>query len=259
MVHKNIIRLLPDSVCSQISAGEVVQRPASVVKELLENALDADAKEIKIILEDGGKTLIQVIDDGIGMSAVDARMSLEKHATSKIHTAEDLYAIKTMGFRGEAIASIVAVAQCVITTRPKNIKIGTKIIVEGSNVITQEPINTHVGTNFIVRNLFYNIPARRVFLKSAEIEMRHVVEEFRQIALARHDIHLTLISNKQEIYDLQPTTLINRIIDIFGKNNIFYLRIIVLSKALHCKKLYMMRMIVTWQRIKRYHMCCSLM
>lgn len=226
MFHKNIIRLLPDSVCSQISAGEVVQRPASVVKELLENALDADAKEIKIILEEGGKTLIQVIDDGIGMSAVDARMSLEKHATSKIHTAEDLYAIKTMGFRGEAIASIVAVAQCVITTRPKNIKIGTKIIVEGSNVITQEPINTHVGTNFIVRNLFYNIPARRVFLKSAEIEMRHVVEEFRQIALARHDIHLTLISNKQEIYDLQPTTLINRIIDIFGS---FYRK-----KLLHC-------------------------
>jgi DNA mismatch repair protein MutL len=226
MFHKNIIRLLPDSVCSQISAGEVVQRPASVVKELLENSLDASAKEIKLIIEDGGKTLIQVIDDGIGMSAIDARMSLEKHATSKIHTAEDLYAIKTMGFRGEAIASIVAVAQCILTTRPKDINIGTKIIVEGSKVITQEPITTHVGTNFIVRNLFYNIPARRVFLKSAEIEMRHVVEEFRQIVLARNDVHFILISNKQEIYDLQPTTRINRIVDILGG---FYRK-----KLLHC-------------------------
>ena len=226
MFSKNVIRLLPDSVCSQISAGEVVQRPSSVVKELLENALDAGAKEIRLLIEDGGRTLIQVIDDGVGMSAIDARMSLEKHATSKIHTAEDLYAIKTMGFRGEAIASIVAVAQCVLITRPRDNKIGTKIIVEGSNVITQEPINTHVGTNFIVKNLFYNIPARRVFLKSAEIEMRHVVEEFRQIALARNDIHLTLISNKQEIYDLQPTTRINRIIDLLGN---FYRK-----KLLHC-------------------------
>ena len=177
------IELLPDHVANQIAAGEVVQRPASVVKELLENAIDADAKNIKLIVKDGGKTLIQVIDDGIGMNPSDARMSFERHATSKIRKAEDLFELTTKGFRGEALASIAAIAQVRLRTKTQSDGLGTEISIEGSEVQEQQAVATEKGSSLAVRNLFYNIPARRNFLKSDAVELRHIIDEFQRVAL----------------------------------------------------------------------------
>ena len=228
MLDSNIIFLLPDTVCNQIAAGEVVQRPASVVKELLENSIDAGSTEIQLVIKNGGKSLIQVIDNGIGMSAIDARMSLEKHATSKIKSVEDLYCVKTMGFRGEAIASIVSVSQSEVITKTKYSEIGTKIVVEGSSVLSQEEYNTHVGTNFIIKNLFFNLPARRVFLKTKEIELRHIMNEFQYVAISRPDIKFSFISDGEEKYNLKSTNLLNRIADLLG--NIYK------TKAIKCNE-----------------------
>src|SRR5882672_11497390 len=174
----DIIRLLPDSIANQIAAGEVVQRPASVVKELMENSVDAKATTIRLIVKEAGRNLIQVIDDGSGMSETDARMSLERHATSKIRSAEDLFTIRTMGFRGEALASIAAVSQFEMKTRLASSELGTLLVVEGSEVKRQEPVACDKGTSIAVKNLFYNIPARRNFLKSNPVELRHCLDEF---------------------------------------------------------------------------------
>jgi DNA mismatch repair protein MutL len=214
----DIIQLLPDSVANQIAAGEVVQRPASAVKELIENAIDAGADKIQLIVKDAGKTLIQIIDNGCGMSATDARMCFERHATSKIRKAEDLFAIKTMGFRGEAMASIAAVAQVELKTRKHEDELGTKLVIEGSEVLSQEPCATTAGTSISVKNLFYNIPARRNFLKSNPVEMRHIIDEFQRVALAHPEIHFTLHHDGQEVYHLPQTQLKQRIIHLLGNN-----------------------------------------
>ena len=214
----DIIHLLPDSIANQIAAGEVVQRPASVVKELLENSIDARANTIQLIVKDAGRTLIQVIDDGIGMSATDARMSFERHATSKIKTADDLFAIRTMGFRGEALASIAAVAQVELRTRRSGDEVGTSIRIEGSEFKNQESVSCPKGTNFQVKNLFYNVPARRNFLKSNPVEMKHVLDEFQRVSLAHPSITFTLYHNDVEVYNLPAGKLSRRIVDIFGKN-----------------------------------------
>lgn len=214
----DIIRLLPDALANQIAAGEVVQRPASAVKELLENAVDAGAKDIKVIIKEAGKTLIQVMDDGCGMSETDARMSLERHATSKISKTEDLFAIKTMGFRGEAMASIAAVAQVEIKTKPEGQDLGTMICIEGSEIKKQEPVACEKGTSISVKNLFYNVPARRNFLKSNGVEMRHIVEEFQRVALAYPQICFSLYQNDLETYKLTDGKLSQRIVGLFGKN-----------------------------------------
>ena len=214
----DIIHLLPDSIANQIAAGEVVQRPASVVKELLENSIDARANTIQLIVKDAGRTLIQVIDDGIGMSATDARMSFERHATSKIRTADDLFAIRTMGFRGEALASIAAVAQVELRTRRLVDEVGTSIKIEGSDFKNQESVSCPKGTNFQVKNLFFNVPARRNFLKSNPVEMKHVLDEFQRVALAHPEITFTLYHNDVEVYNLPAGKLSRRIVDIFGKN-----------------------------------------
>ncbi len=214
----DIIQLLPDSIANQIAAGEVVQRPASAVKELVENAIDAGATSIKLIIKDAGKTLLQVIDDGIGMSETDARMSLERHATSKIRKAEDLFTLHTMGFRGEALASIAAVSQLELRTRKETTELGTLLVVEGSAIKKQEPIAAPKGTNISVRNLFFNIPARRNFLKSNPVELRHIIDEFQRLALARPDIGFELIQEDDSIYSLPPTKLNQRIVSLFGKN-----------------------------------------
>ncbi len=215
-MQESKIKLLPDHVANQIAAGEVVQRPASVVKELLENALDAGATQIKLIVKDGGKTLIQVIDNGSGMNPIDARMSLERHATSKISTADDLFAIKTKGFRGEALASIVAVSHLELKTKIPGEELGTYIKVEGSKIITQEPAATPAGTAISVKNLFYNIPARRKFLKSVQVEMKHINDEFVRVAIAHPDISFTLIHNGNTVYQLPPAGSLQRINNIFG-------------------------------------------
>ncbi len=214
----HVIHILPDSVANQIAAGEVVQRPASVVKELAENAIDAFAKNIKIIIKDSGKTLIQVIDDGMGMSEIDARTAFERHATSKISEANDLFAISTFGFRGEALASIAAVSQVELNTRKADAELGTHIEIEGAKFITQQPTLCNTGSVFTVKNLFYNVPARRRFLKSDALEFKHIVDEFHRVVLAHPEIAFTLIHNDSEIYSLSPTTLKQRIIHIFGKN-----------------------------------------
>ena len=214
----NIVQLLPDALANQIAAGEVIQRPASVVKELVENAVDAGGNHIKVIIKDAGKTLIQVIDDGIGMSEVDARMSLEKHATSKINQAEDLFNIHTMGFRGEALPSIAAIAQMEIVTRTTGTELGTKLIVEGSKIKIQESTAASLGTNISVKNLFFNVPARRNFLKSTPVETKHIVEEFQYIALSRPDIAFSLYQNDQETYRLPAGKLAQRIIHLFGES-----------------------------------------
>ena len=213
----DIIHLLPDAIANQIAAGEVVQRPASVVKELMENSIDAGATRIQLIIKEAGRTLIQVVDDGSGMSETDARMSLERHATSKIRTAEDLFKIRTMGFRGEAIASIAAVSQFEMKTRPAEKDLGTLLTVEGSEVKRQEPVASEIGTSISVKNLFYNIPARRNFLKSNPVEMRHIVEEFQRIALAHPEISFSLIHGDDTLYDLEPAKLGQRIVGLFGK------------------------------------------
>lgn len=213
----DIIRLLPDSIANQIAAGEVIQRPASVIKELLDNAVDAGATEINVIIKDAGKTLIHIQDNGSGMSPTDARMSLERHATSKLRKAEDLFDIRTMGFRGEALASIAAISHLEIRTRRAEDTIGTRIMVEASVVTVQEGCQCPVGTSVIVRNLFYNVPARRKFLKSDPVEMRHILDEFHHLALAFELIQFKLYHNDQEIYNLPHGSLRNRILGIFGK------------------------------------------
>ena len=212
----DIIKLLPDSLANQIAAGEVVQRPASAVKELLENALDAGATQIKLIIKDAGKTLIQVVDNGSGMSETDARMCFERHATSKITTVDDLFKLHTFGFRGEAMASIAAVAQVSMRTRPANQELGTHLVIEGSVVRVQESCQTAVGTNISVKNLFYNVPARRQFLKADPIENRHIIDEFQHVALANPDVHFSLFNNEVEVFDLPPAPLRKRIVGIFG-------------------------------------------
>lgn len=214
----DIIRLLPDSVSNQIAAGEVVQRPASVVKELVENALDAEASHIQIVIKDAGRTLIQIIDNGKGMSETDARMAFERHATSKITSANDLFALRTMGFRGEALASIAAVAQVELKTRRADAELGTHICISGSALEKQEDICTNPGSNFVVKNLFFNIPARRKFLKSNEREFLHILSEFQRIALVNPNIHFELVHNNIEVFNLPPSNLRQRIIKIFGKS-----------------------------------------
>ena len=213
----DVIKLLPDSVANQIAAGEVIQRPASVVKELLENSVDAGGKNIRVIIKDSGKTLIQVIDDGSGMSETDARLAFERHATSKITTAQDLFAITTKGFRGEALASVAAVAMVELKTRREDSDTGIMIVINGSKVETQEPCSCSAGSSFSVKNLFFNIPARRKFLKSDNTEIRHIVNEFQKVVLAHPDIRFSLHHNDNEIYNLMPANLRQRIIGVFGK------------------------------------------
>src|SRR6476659_490659 len=214
----DIIKLLPDSVANQIAAGEVVQRPASAVKELLENALDAGADKIQLIIKDAGKSLIQVTDNGCGMSATDARMCFERHATSKINKAEDLFAIRTMGFRGEAMASIAAIAQVELKTKRHEDELGTLIQIEASEVINQEACAGNSGTTISIKNLFYNIPARRNFLKSNPVEMRHIIDEFQRVALAHPEIFFTLHHDGQEVFHLPATQLKQRIVHLLGNN-----------------------------------------
>lgn len=214
----NIIQLLPDSIANQIAAGEVVQRPASVVKELLENSVDAGAKAIQLVVRDAGRTLIQVIDDGSGMTETDARMSFERHATSKIRTSDDLFRIRTMGFRGEALASIAAVAQVELRTRRAEEELGTLIRIEGSELKTQEAISCLPGTNLLIKNLFFNVPARRNFLKSNSVEMRHIIDEFQRVALANPEVSFTLYQDDREVFNLPAGKLSRRIIDTFGKS-----------------------------------------
>jgi len=214
----DIIQLLPDAVANQIAAGEVVQRPASAVKELVENAIDAGADKIQLILKDAGKALIQVIDNGCGMSLTDARMSFERHATSKIKKAEDLFAIRTMGFRGEAMASIAAIAQVELKTRRHEDELGTCILIEGSEVLSQEACSANTGTSISVKNLFYNTPARRNFLKSNPVEMRHIIDEFQRVSLANPQIFFSLHHDGQEVYHLPASLLKQRIVHLFGNN-----------------------------------------
>lgn len=216
----SIIHLLPDHVANQIAAGEVVQRPASVVKELLENAVDAKATDIKLIVKDAGRSLIQVIDNGLGMNVTDARMCFERHATSKIRYAEDLFSLYTKGFRGEALASIAAIAHVELKTKQEQDELGTHIIIEGSKFISQDPSVLPKGTSFAVKNLFFNIPARRNFLKSETVEHRHIVDEFQRVALAHPNIHFTFIHNGSELFNLPSSNLRQRIVNLFaGKTN----------------------------------------
>ena len=212
----DIIQLLPDHVANQIAAGEVVQRPASVVKELMENSIDAGATSIKLILKDAGKTLIQVIDNGKGMSVTDARLSFERHATSKIRSAEDLFQLHTKGFRGEALASIAAIAHVEMKTKLKDQDLGTHIKIEGSKVNYQEMTSSPTGTSISVKNLFYNIPARRNFLKSDTVETRHIIDEFQRVALAHPEIAFSLHHNNNEVYRLVESNLRKRVVSIFG-------------------------------------------
>ncbi len=212
----DIIQLLPDAIANQIAAGEVIQRPASVVKELLENAIDAGATQIKLIVKDSGRTLIQVIDNGCGMTETDARMAFERHATSKIRKAEDLFAIRTMGFRGEALASIAAVAQIEMRTRQAINELGIRLVIEGSDLKTHEACQCTIGTNLSVKNLFFNTPARRNFLKSDNVEWRHIEEEFKRVALANPDVFFSLHHNGREEMHLSPGNLRQRAIGILG-------------------------------------------
>ena len=214
----DIIQLLPDAIANQIAAGEVVQRPASALKELLENAVDAGATLVQVVVKDAGKQLIQVIDNGKGMSATDARMSFERHATSKIRTSQDLFAIRTFGFRGEALASIAAVAQVELKTRQTDAELGTMIQIEGSDVKRQEPIAAPVGTSVAMKNLFFNVPARRNFLKSNPVEMRHIVEEFQRVALSYPEVAFSLFQQDLEVFSLSSGKLSQRIVGLFGKN-----------------------------------------
>jgi len=212
----DIIKLLPDHVANQIAAGEVVQRPASVVKELLENAIDAGAATIKLIIKDGGKNLIQVVDNGIGMSETDARLSFERHATSKIKQAEDLFRLDTKGFRGEALASIAAIAHVEMQTKPENTELGTHLKIEGSKVTSQEVTVTPKGTSIAVKNLFFNIPARRNFLKSDQVELRHIIDEFHRVALAHPKIAFQFYNNGSELFNLPKANHRQRIVHVFG-------------------------------------------
>lgn len=213
----DIIRLLPDSVANQIAAGEVIQRPASVIKELVENAIDAGAGHIDVSVTDAGKTCIQVIDNGKGMSETDARLAFERHATSKIREASDLFALRTMGFRGEALASIAAVAEVELRTRQHGEELGTSILISGSKVEKQEPVACPEGSNFIVRNLFFNVPARRKFLKSNQTELSNIISEFERIALVNPEVSFTFHHNGTEILNLPAIQLRQRIMGVFGK------------------------------------------
>ncbi len=213
----DIIQLLPDSIANQIAAGEVIQRPASVVKELLENSVDAGAQSIQLIVKDAGKTLIQVIDNGSGMSETDARLCLERHATSKIRKADDLFALKTMGFRGEALASIASISQLEIKTRKQDADLGCKIEVEASEVKTQEPEQCPVGTSISVKNLFFNVPARRKFLKSHNVETRHIIDEFERVALVHPEVAFTFHHNENELFRLPKSNFRQRVVAVFGK------------------------------------------
>ena len=213
----DIIKLLPDHVANQIAAGEVVQRPASIVKELVENSIDAGATKIELIIRDAGRNLIQVVDNGSGMSETDARFAFERHATSKISTTEDIFKISTKGFRGEALASIAAVAEVELKTKTHDAKIGTNIYIEGGGFQFQEPIQTAEGSNFSVKNLFYNVPARRKFLKNNNVEFRHIIDEFQRVALAHENVEFELFHNDDIIFRLRKASILQRIVDIFGR------------------------------------------
>jgi DNA mismatch repair protein MutL len=214
----DLIRLLPDHIANQIAAGEVVQRPASVVKELIENSIDAGATKIEVYIKDAGRTLIHIVDNGKGMSLLDSRMCFERHATSKINHADDLFALRTKGFRGEALASIAAIAHVTLKTRRAIDELGTELHIEGSQITMQEPVTCAVGSSFEVRNLFYNVPARRNFLKSDNVEFKHVLDEFERVALAHAELTFRLVHNDQEVYHLLPGPVRKRIVDVFGKN-----------------------------------------
>ena len=214
----DIIKLLPDSVANQIAAGEVIQRPASVVKELMENAIDAGATQVDLVVRDAGRTLISVADNGCGMSETDARLCFERHATSKIRCADDLFSIRTMGFRGEALASIAAVAQVELSTRRKEDNVGTKIRIEGSKVLEQSPKPMSAGSSFMVKVLFFNVPARRNFLKSNDAELRHINDEFFRVTMMNPQVGFSYISNDKELFHLYPGTLKQRIVGLFGKD-----------------------------------------
>jgi len=214
----DIIQLLPDAIANQIAAGEVVQRPASVVKELLENSIDAGSSKIKLVVKDAGKQLIQVIDDGVGMSETDARMCFERHATSKIRKSDDLFALKTMGFRGEAMASIAAVSQVELKSKTVDAELGVLLQVEASEVKNQTHVAHTGGTTLSVKNLFYNVPARRNFLKSNPVEMRHIIDEFHRVALANPQVAFSLHQNDMDVYQLNAGKLSQRIVGLFGKN-----------------------------------------
>lgn len=213
----DIIHLLPDSVANQIAAGEVIQRPASVIKELVENAVDADAKRIDVVVVDAGKTSILVVDDGKGMTETDARLAFERHATSKIRQASDLFALSTMGFRGEALASIAAVAQVELRTRQRDAEIGTCVSIAASKVTSQEPVACSPGSSFMIKNLFFNIPARRKFLKSNQTELGNILQEFERVALVHPDISFSLTHNDSMMFSLSPSSLRQRIVNIFGR------------------------------------------
>ena len=215
----DLIRLLPDHVANQIAAGEVVQRPSSVVKELLENSIDAQAEHVKLIVKDGGKTLIQVVDDGMGMSTTDARLSFERHATSKISTADDLFKLHTKGFRGEALASIAAIAHVELYSRTSMDDVGTYLKLEGSEVVSQEVAATAKGTSIAVKHLFFNIPARRNFLKSDQVELRHIIDEFQRVALAHPNVTFQMFNNGSEHFNLPGEHFRQRIVHIFGKKS----------------------------------------
>lgn len=213
----DIIQLLPDHVANQIAAGEVVQRPASIVKELLENSIDAGATKIELIVEEAGRNLVKVVDNGAGMSETDARMAFERHATSKIRNTEDIFHIATKGFRGEALASIAAVAQVELKTKKNDAEIGSIIYIEGGELQFQEPVQTVEGSTFSVKNLFYNVPARRKFLKSNNIEFRHIIDEFQRVALAHDGLEFSLYHNDEVIFNLRKGSQMQRIVDIFGR------------------------------------------
>lgn len=214
----DVIKLLPDSVANQIAAGEVIQRPASVIKELVENAIDAQATHVQIILKDAGRTLIQIIDDGVGMSETDARLAFERHSTSKIRSAEDLFTLHTMGFRGEALASIAAISQVELRTRRQDEQLGTRLIINASQCESQEPDMCPVGSNFMIKNIFFNVPARRKFLKSNQVELSNIVKEFEKLALINNEVEFTLMHNSNVMYKLMKGTFRQRIASLMGNN-----------------------------------------
>ena len=214
----DVIKLLPDSVANQIAAGEVIQRPASVIKELVENAIDAQATHIQIILKDAGRTLIQIIDNGVGMSETDARLAFERHSTSKIRSAEDLFSLHTMGFRGEALASIAAISQVELRTRRHDAQLGTRLVINASQCESQEPDMCPEGSNFMIKNLFFNVPARRKFLKSNQVELSNIVKEFEKLALVNNEVEFTLMHNGNVMYKLMKGTFRQRIVALMGNS-----------------------------------------
>jgi len=214
----DVIKLLPDSVANQIAAGEVIQRPASVIKELVENAIDAQASHVQIILKDAGRTLIQIIDDGVGMSETDARLAFERHSTSKIRSADDLFTLHTMGFRGEALASIAAISQVELRTRRHDAQLGTRLVINASQCESQEPDMCPAGSNFMIKNIFFNVPARRKFLKTNQVELSNIVKEFEKLALINHEVEFTLIHNGNVMYKLMKGTFRQRITALMGNS-----------------------------------------